>query len=161
MAVSPVVFHLVIRSTIVIDASASVVWQYLERPRDWKPSIVSLERLAGEPGQVGETLRLGQRPGDETVYVRMQTLQAEPAVRRVQTLTTEADSSIDGFVMYALTAVGNGTHLACDVVARCTLPNEALSGRSVSDFAQTVNEATAAKLDADHRALKALIEQWG
>lgn len=152
-------FHLAIHSEIEIEATPQVVWQWLDRPCEWKPSIVSLERLDGLPGQAGELLRLGQRPGTETVYMRMQTLRAEPYVRRVQTLCSEASRAVDGFVVYSLAPMGSATRLACDVVARCVLPSDAVAGGSVAEFAQSVNAATAAKLDADHRTLKALIER--
>ena len=161
MAAAQVEFHLVIRSEIDIEAPPRVVWEYLDRPRDWKPSIVWLERLEGVAGQEGETLRLGQRPGQETVHVIMRTLRSEPPARRVQTLATEADRTTDGYVIYALASVGNATRLACDVVARCSVAGAALAGLSEAEFARTVNEATAAKLDADHRTLKALVERRG
>jgi hypothetical protein len=159
MGVPEVEFHLAIHSEIDIDASPEVVWSWLDRPREWKPSIVSLERLDGEPGQEGESLRLGQRPGAETVHVLMQTLRAEPYARRVQTLRSEASRAVDGFVIYSLAPAGAATRLACEVVARCVVPGAAAAGASPVDFARGVNAATAAKLDADHRTLKALVER--
>jgi hypothetical protein len=159
MAAAEVEFHLVIRSEIEINAPPPVVWEYLDRPRDWKPSIVSIEHLDGQLGQEGETVRIGQRPVDQTVYVIMRTLRLEPYARRVQTLTTEASRATDGFVIYTLAPVGTSTALACEVVARCAVPADAVAGRPPAEFARVVNEATAAKLDADHRALKALIER--
>jgi len=161
MATAEVEFHLAIRSEIVIEAPPHVVWDYLDRPGDWKPSIVSLERLSGARGQEGETLRLGQRPGTETVHVIMRTLRAEPYTRRVQTLTTEASRATDGFVIYTLAPAGTATHLACEVVARCSIAGDAVAGRTTAEFSRTVNDATAAKLDTDHRALKALVERRG
>ncbi|MEI6720213.1 MAG: SRPBCC family protein [Betaproteobacteria bacterium] len=159
MAGTEVEFHLVIRSEIEIGAPPPVVWGYLDRPRDWKPSIVSIEHLDGPPGQEGETLRIGQRPVDETVYVIMRTLRLEPYARRVQTLTTEASRATDGFVIYTLAPLGTSTRLACEVVARCVVPSGAIAGRTAAEFTRVVNEATAAKLDADHHTLKALIER--
>ena len=40
-------FHLAIRSEIDIHAPREIVWDWLYRPQEWKPSIVSLERLEG------------------------------------------------------------------------------------------------------------------
>jgi carbon monoxide dehydrogenase subunit G len=159
MAAAEVEFHLAIHSEIAISASPEVVWDYLDRPRDWKPSIVSIERLEGQPGQEGEILRIGQRPAHETVYVIMRTLRVEPYAWRVQTLSTEASRATDGFVIYRLLPEGASTRLACDVVARCAIAAGATGGRAPAEFARSVNEATAGKLDVDHRALKALIEQ--
>ena len=162
MAGAEVDFHLAIPSEVEIAAPPAVVWEYLDRPRDWKPSIVSIERLEGQPGQEGETLRIGQRPGDETVYVIMRTLRLEPYTWRVQTLSTEASRMTDGFVIYALAPSGTSTRLACDVVARCAIAVGGVTGgKTPAEFARSVNEATAGKLDADHRALKALIERHG
>jgi hypothetical protein len=161
MAGAEVEFHLAIRSEIEIAAPPPIVWLYLDRPRDWKPSIVSIERLDGQPGREGEMLRIGQRPGDETVYVIMRTLRLEPYTWRVQTLSTEASRMTDGFVIYTLAPAGTSTRLACDVVARCTIAGDATGGKTPAEFARTVNEATAIKLDADHRALKTLIERRG
>lgn len=159
MAGAEVEFHLAIHSEVEIAAPPPVVWQYLDRPRDWKPSIVSIERLDGQPGREGETLRIGQRPGDETVYVIMRTLRLEPYNRRVQTLSTEASRATDGYVIYTLVPDGTATRLVCDVVARCEVAAAATGGKTAAEFARTVNEATTSKLDADHRALKALIER--
>jgi hypothetical protein len=155
----PVDFHLVVHSEIVIESSPAVIWEFLDRPREWKPSIVSIERHGGQPGQAGETLRIGQRPAGETVYVTMRTLRADPPRRRVQTLATVAGRQTDGFVIYALEPAGAATRLVCDVVARCEVDAAALGGATPAEFDRQVNEATARKLDADHRALKALVER--
>ena len=50
-------FHLAIRSEIDIHAPREIVWDWLYRPQEWKPSIVSLERVAG-----GRPVRLVARP---------------------------------------------------------------------------------------------------
>jgi hypothetical protein len=75
----------------------------------------------------------------------------------VQTLQTEDGRTTDGYVSYALEPEGPGTRLRCEVIARCriVLPD---GFDSVEDFARLVNGSTLAKLDADHAALKRLVE---
>lgn len=150
-------FPLVIRSRVTIAAEPEAVWQRLEDLQSWKASVVSLERLAGDPGREGETLRLGQRPLDEVVHVRMTTLRVQPPAWKVQTLQTEQDASIDGYVVYALDPAPGGTLVSCDVIARCRIVPPAGTTDGTA-FARRATEATLAKLDADHAALKRLVE---
>lgn len=150
-------FHLAIRSRIDIAAPPVAVWAELGRLQAWKTSVVSIERLAGEPGAEGETLRVGQRPADVTVHTILRTLRAEPAAWKVQTLQTEDGRTTDGYVTYSLEPAGPGTRLSCEVVARCRVRAPAGPGASAA-LARSVNEATRAKLDADHEALKRLVE---
>ena len=152
-------FCFAMRSEIAIAAMPDEVWGVLQRPREWKPSIVSLERLGGAAGEVGEVLRLGQRPGTETAYVRMETLRAVRPSWRVQTLDTEQGGEIRGFVVYSLRLDGTGTRLCCDFVANCRMPVRLEAGMTGSEFTRRVSDATLEKLDADHRRLKALVER--
>jgi len=152
-------FRFAMRSEISIAAGPDEVWDFLGRPREWKPSIVSLERLAGFEGGEGEILRLGQRSGAETVYVRMETLRAVRPSWRVQTLDTEQDGGIRGFVVYSLRFDCTGTLLCCDFVANCRMPVHLEVGVTASEFIERVSEATLEKLDADHGRLKALVER--
>ncbi len=150
-------FDLAISSRIDIAAAPERVWPCLARPQDWKPSVVSVERLAGEPEAEGETLRIGQRPVDVTVHTIMRTVRSDAPRWKVQTLQTEDGRTTDGYVSYALEPAGPGTRLRCEVVARCqiALPD---GFDAVEDFARLVNASTLAKLDADHTALKHLVE---
>jgi hypothetical protein len=152
-------FHIALRSEIEITAPVSAVWQRLEQPRDWKPSIVSIERIDGQPGEEGETLRLCQRRGEETAYLIMRTLGVQPGRWRVQTLTTEDRPDADGFVIYALEPTTTGTRLVCDFVARCLADARAIGGATIAEFARNVSAATSQKLDADHLLLKMLVER--
>lgn len=158
MTAAPLVeFDLVIRSSIGIAAPPEDVWPHLSRVDGWKSSVVSLERLAGEPGAEGETLRIGQRPSDVTVHTIMRTLRAIPAEWQVQSLRTEDGQATDGYVAYTLEPDGGGTWVSCQVLARCRVPLP--SGIATADeFARLANESTRAKLDADHAALKRLLE---
>jgi hypothetical protein len=154
-------FALAIRSRIEINAPPAEVWSQLGRLQGWKSSVVSIERLAGEPDAEGETLRVGQRPGDTTVHTIMRTVRVEPGAWKVQTLQTEDGHTTDGYVAYSLDPAGaNGTRLSCEVIARCRVvppPGDA-EGVPPAGFAHAVNESTRAKLDADHVALKRLVE---
>lgn len=152
-------FFLAIRSEIRIAAPPASVWSFLDRPRDWKPSIVAIEHLHGEPDTEGELLRVAQRPGDQTVQVLMRTVRLEPPSWRVQTLTTENSRATDGFVIYSLQPTDGATQLTCEVVGRCVLPWSALSGSTVEEFARRINQDTRAKLETDLRLLKALAEK--
>ena len=152
-------FHLAMRSEITIDASPAIVWSFLDRPRDWKPSIVSLECIAGTRGTEGEMLRVGQRPAGETVHVIMQALRLVPPSWRVQTLVSEHSRAVDGFVLYSLSPIGSATGVSCEFVARCRVPTASIGGRTLEVFAHELNEATARKLDADHQMLKELVER--
>lgn len=154
-------FDLAIRSRIEIDAPPAAVWSQLGQLQGWKSSVVSLERLAGEPDAEGETLRLGQRPGGTTVHTIMRTVRVEPGAWKVQTLQTEDGRTTDGYVAYTLDPAGaHGTRLCCEVIARCRVvpPDRDAEGVSPAEFAHSVNEATRAKLDADHAVLKRLVE---
>ena len=150
-------FELAMRSVVTIKAPPERVWNYLDRPRDWKPSIVSLELIAGTAGAEGETLRVGQRPAAETVHVIMRTLRLAVPSWRVQTLATEGSRAVEGFLLYSLRAVATGTELSCEFVALCRVPPAVAAADR--DFARQVGEATLSKLDADHLALKQLVEQ--
>lgn len=150
-------FDLAIRSRIGIDAPADVVWTHLAQLQAWKSSVVSLERLSGQPDAEGETLRIGQRPGDVTVHMIMRTVRAERPGWKIQTLRTEDGDATDGYVVYTLDAEGKGTRLMCDVVARCRVPLPP-GVTDAAAYARQANASTLAKLDADHAALKALVE---
>jgi Polyketide cyclase / dehydrase and lipid transport len=154
-------FDLAIRSRIEIGAPPAVVWSQLGRLQGWKDSVVSVERIAGEPDAEGETLRIGQRPVDTTVYTIMRTVRIEPEAWKVQTLQTEDGRVTEGYVAYTLESVGaRRTRLGCEVMARCrVLPPDGVAGdASPTGFARAVNESTRAKLDADHAALRRLVE---
>ena len=159
VATPEMTFHLAIRSEIEILAPAALVWDYLHRPTEWKSSIVSIERIAGSPGEEGETLRIGQRPAEETVYVIMRTLRSTPSEWRVQTISTEANQMTDGYVSYALSKSSTGTYLVANFIARCMLDSTVTLRQPLAEYVALIGKATNDKLDADHAALKTLIEQ--
>lgn len=150
-------FRLALRSRVSIAAPAATVWPLLSRLEAWKSSVVSIERLAGEPDSEGETLRVAQRPADVTVNTILRTLCVERDAWRVQSLTTEDGEATDGYVTYTLDPVSDGTLVTCELVARCRVAAPAATA-DVDAFARVVNEATRAKLDADHAVLKRLAE---
>ncbi|MBU3670915.1 MAG: hypothetical protein FGM43_00100 [Sinobacteraceae bacterium] len=156
-APAAVEFDLAIRSVILIDAPAQDVWRWLARLQDWKPSVVSLERLAGEPDAEGETLRIGQRPGDTTAHVLMRTVRSQPHEWKLQTLRAEDGDTMDGYVSYTLTDGQGGTQLGCAVSARCRMPLPPGVG-SARDFERLANASTLAKLEADLVRLKQRVE---
>ncbi len=150
-------FDLAIRSRIGIDAPPDVVWAHLSRLQTWKSSVVSLERLSGEPDAEGETLRVGQRPGDVTVHMIMRSVRVVRPSWKIQTLRTEEGDATDGYVVYTLDPNRSGTFLNCEVIARCCVPLPP-GVFDVEAFARDANASTLAKLDADHAVLKALVE---
>ena len=158
---APVRFFLAIRSHVVIAAPAPRIWSYLDRPQEWKPSIVAIERLRGARGAEGEQLRVAQRPGNQTVHMLMETVRLEPPVWRVQTLVTESSRTTDGFVIYSLDSAGNTVQLVCEVVARCEMQADMLGQSPVEEFVRRINEDTRQKLDADLLRLKTLSERPG
>jgi hypothetical protein len=149
---------MVLRSQTVIEAAAETVWDRLEAIREWKASVVSLERVAGAPGEVGEVLRVGQRPVDQTVYVIQRTLAVQKPSWKLRTLSTEDGRSVDGYVSYSLAQHESRTSLTFELMARVSMPRDSLQGRTIEELAQTVTEATRTKLDKDHQVLKSLIE---
>lgn len=159
MMPSPAVeFDMAVRSVVTIDAPPAEVWSGLARLQDWKPSVVSVERLgSAAEGEEGETLRIGQRPGDSTVYVIMRTIRSLPDEWKLQTLRTEDGDATDGYVSYSLIAEQEGTRLCCAAIARCRapLPPGVGSGR---DLERIVNVSTLEKLEADLARLKQLVE---
>jgi Polyketide cyclase / dehydrase and lipid transport len=149
-------FDLAIRSQIDIAAPAPIVWSALSNLRAWKTSVVSVERLAGEADCEGETLRIGQRPMDVTVHTIMRSVRVQKPHWKIQTLQTEDGRATDGYVLYTLEPFGSGTRICCQVIAQCRVPDPGTMPQPA--FARHVNEATRAKLDADHMILKRLLE---
>ncbi len=150
-------FRLALRSRVAIAAPPAAVWTVLGRLDAWKTSVVAMERLAGAPDEEGETLRVDQRPADVTVSTILRTLRVERGAWRVQSLSTADGETTEGYVTYTLDPVGDGTLVTCELVARCRVaaPEAPVD---VDAFARQVNEATRAKLDADHASLKRLVE---
>jgi hypothetical protein len=156
MTGATVQFDLAIRSRIGIAASPEAIWPFLSRLQAWKSSVVSIERMSGEPDAEGETLRIGQRPLDVTVHMVMRTVRAVFPGWKVQTLCSEDGTTTDGYVAYTLEPDGQGTRVSCEVIARCRVPLPA--GADVDVFAQAANVSTLAKLEADHAVLKQMVE---
>ena len=154
----PVEFDLVLRSEIEIARAPAIVWPFLNRLREWKDSVVSVEHLAGASDTEGELQRIGQRPTGETVYVLHKTLRVRIPRWRVQTLNTEDGVSTNGYIIYSLADHGGVTLLTCDVAARVRL-TAPVPAVGVEQIARAANEATQAKLDADHKTLKRLVEE--
>ncbi len=152
-------FDLVVRSELQIDAEPGAVWQVLDRLGEWKASVVSVERLEGSPGAVGELLRIGQRVGDRIVYVTHRTAHVEPVSWRVQWLETEDGRSTRGYLVYSLQQTGAGTLLVGELLARAAVPAGSVPGGSDEDASRMICEATQAKFHADHRVLKYLVEK--
>lgn len=153
-------FDLILHSEIDVDRAPAVVWPYLDRLRDWKQSVVSVERIAGTHDAVGEVLRIGQRPAGQTVYVLQKTLRLQPPRWKVQSLNTEDRVSTSGYIIYSLQEQGEHTRVICDVAALVRVPTAAAEqAGSRDEFAQVANAATQAKLDADHLELKRLVER--
>lgn len=151
-------FDLALRCEIAIESPASVLWGYLDRPREWKDSVASIERIDGEPGEVGEVLRIGQRPSGEIVYTILKTLRLKHTEWKVQSLATENGRLSCGYVIHSLYERGGRTQLVYDFVARCRLPAAEAEGRRREEFARMVQDGTQAKIDADLLVLKNLIE---
>lgn len=152
-------FDIAVRSRVVIGVSPRMVWEWLEKPETWNSTIAGIDRLAGEPGRVGETLRVMQRRGDQTVATILRTLSVEPAAWRVQSLETEASRAAQGYVIYTLQEAGPGTMVTGELVLHCVYPQIAAGELSFDAFVQQASAATVRKLDEDHRLLKALAEQ--
>jgi len=151
-------FDLVIRSEVEINAALPVVWNYLSRVQEWKPSVTSVERVQGAAGSIGEVLRLGQRSGDDIVHVIHKTLQLEGNNWRVQSLETEDGRTARGYLVYSLYERGAGTLLAAELLARACIPEAVAGALSAEQASRKICEATRAKFHADHLALKRLIE---
>jgi hypothetical protein len=153
-------FDLVIHDVVEIAAPPDRAWQALRRLQDWKASVASIESLEGRPGAVGEVLRVGQSAGDRIVYVRMKTLASEPGAWLVQTLETEDGHTTRGYVAYTLHDRSGRTLLVGELLARACLPLAAVPpGHTAEQAAAAVSEATRAKLQSDHLALKRRIEE--
>ena len=153
-------FDLVLRSELTIEATPEAVWAGLEQPAAWKPSVASIEHVAGLPGAAGEDLRVGQRATDGIVYVRMRTLASDPPRWKVQALDTEDGVTTRGYVTYRLVARAGTTEVYAQLVGRAALSAGAVpAGRTVAELAAEITEATRLKLDADHARLKRLVEQ--
>ncbi len=156
-ALSGIEFDLAIRTHVDILVPPAAVWHALGRLGDWKDSVVSTELISGRPGAEGEVIRVGQRPGTTIVYATMRTVRAAQEAWKVQTLQTEGESRVDGYVSYSLERIdGGGTRLRCEVLARCCLP--APPDTDAAELSRTANQSTLVKLDADHQHLKRLLE---
>lgn len=153
-------FDLVLHGEIEIERAPEAVWPCLGRLREWKDSVVSLERIRGEANAVGEVLRIGQRPGRETVYMLQETLAARAPRWRIQSLRAEDGVSANGYIAYTLVDMGAHTLVVCDVAAKVQVTAAAVQqAGGIHALARTANDATQAKLDADHAALKRLVEK--
>lgn len=160
MEINRAEFDLILHSEIDIARSAAVVWPYLDRLREWKDSVVSVERAAGKPDEVGGVLRIGQRPGTQTVYVLQKTLGLQVPRWRVQTLETEDGITTSGYICYSLVESAGHTQVICSVAARVRVPaSSAEQAGGIEKLALAANVDTQTKLDADHRALKQLVER--
>ena len=153
-------FHLVLHSEVRIARIPAVVWPYLNRLTEWKDSVVSLERIAGSVDEIGETLRIGQRPAEETVYVLQETLGQERHRWRTQSLVTEDGTTTRGYIHYLLLQQEvESSVVICSVTASVRVPEiQSQKAGSLRAFASTANDATQRKLDADHARLKQLVE---
>lgn len=153
-------FDLVIRDSVEIAAPPARVWEPLRRLQDWKASVASIESVEGVPGAVGEVLRVGQAAGERIVHVRMKTLAVEPGAWLVQTLETEDSRTTRGYVAYTLHDRGGRTLLTGELIARASFPMAAVPrGQTAEHTAAAISEATRAKLQSDHLALKRHIEE--
>jgi hypothetical protein len=152
-------FDLALRSDVQIAARAARVWACLEDFQAWKPSVVSVDRVEGASGAIGEVLRVGQRGAHGVVHVRMRTLQSEPGAWKVQTLETEDGRTTRGYVTYRLVEQGAATQVYAQLIARAAIVRTAIPPDCPSaEFVRTIADATRAKFDADHATLKRLAE---
>lgn len=151
-------FDLAIRSEIVIGAPSPLLWEYLDRAREWKASVDSIERIDGTSQEIGEVLRVGQRAATGVVYTRLKTLQLKPNNWKMQSLTTEDGRIPVGYVIHSLYEIGAHTRLVCDLLTRCHLQAAELAGHTTQEFARIACQATQAKMDSDLRVLKKLVE---
>ena len=151
-------FDLAIRSEIEIGAPPSLLWEYLDRTREWKASVDSIERIDGTSREVGEVLRVGQRAAVGVVYTRLRTLQLKPNEWKMQSLITEDGRIPVGYLIHSLYRIGAHTRLVCDLLTRCHLPAGELAGHTTQEFARIASQATQAKMDSDMRVLKKLVE---
>lgn len=151
-------FDLAVRSRLLIGAPPQKIWDCLENLRAWKPSVVGVERLAGEPGQVGEILRVAQLRADRTVSTILRTLCVDPLAWKVQSLRTEANDAAEGYLIYTLEERRGVTQVTAEFIAHCEFPAAELGDLSLEEFYRLTHVATVRKLDEDHQRLKALAE---
>ena len=152
-------FDLALRSEVRIAASAARVWGCLGDLQAWKPSVVSVDRIDGETGEVGEVLRVGQRSAQGVVYVCMRTVETEEAAWKVQTLETDDGRTTRGYLTYRLIGAPDATQVYAQLVARAAVERSAIPpGSPPAEFARTIADATRTKLDADHARLRELAE---
>ena len=153
-------FDLALRSDVRIAAPAPRVWACLEDLQAWKPSVASVARIDGKPGEIGEVLRIGQRGARAIVYVRMRTLQSEPVAWKVQTLETEDGRTTRGYVTYRLIEQQPDVIQVCaQLIARAAVERASIPPDCPpAEFVRTIADATRAKLDADHAMLRQLAE---
>ena len=65
----------------------------------------------------------------------------------------------DGYVSYALSKSSTGTFLLANFIPRCLLDSTVTLRQPLAEYVALISKATHDKLDADHAALKTLIEQ--
>lgn len=153
-------FDLSLHSEVIISRPAAAVWPYLDRLGDWKDSVVSVEHIGGTRGLVGERFRVGQRPGTATVHVTHETLAMQLPRWKIQSMVSEDGVTTEGYVIYTLVEHGDQTLVLCNVAGKVRVPSAgAQQAGGTEQLARTANEATQAKLDADHSRLKQLLER--
>jgi hypothetical protein len=153
-------FDLTVHSEVEVSRPAAVVWPYLDQLQDWKDSVVSVEHIGGVRGAVGEVFRIGQRPAATTVHVVHKTLATMAPRWKIQHMITEDGLTTDGYLIYALIERDDRTLILCNLAGKVRLPgSDVQQAGGIERLARTANEATQAKLDADHARLKQLIER--
>jgi hypothetical protein len=149
-------FDLIVRTEIAIDAPASAVWPYLFDVKDWKESIGKLERVAGEPMQEGETLRVTPRgAGEDQGYYIKYVCVVENRQLVIKIFNIPDDGAV-GFSDFSLFESEGKTHMIYDVYVEYSLTG--MTDEEIKNFGQQVYEGTKKKLEIENRKLKELVE---
>jgi len=149
-------FDLIVRTEISINAPASAVWPYLFNVKKWKTSIAKLERVAGDPNKVGETLRVTPKGTveDQGYYIKyVRVVENRQLVIKIFNIP---DDGVVGYSDFSLFESNGKTHLIYDVYAEYSLP--AMTDEEVKTFGQQVYEGTKNKLEIENHRLKELVE---
>jgi len=149
-------FDLIVRTEITINTPASEVWPFLFKAQEWKQSIGKLERVAGEPNQEGETIRVTPKGAEENQGYYIKYVRVVEDRQLVIKIFNIPDDGTVGFSDFSLFESNGKTHMIYDVYVEYRLTG--MSDEEVRKFGQRAYEGTKNKLESENQRLKELIE---
>ena len=146
----------VVRSEVIVERPASLIWPALLDLKSWKEGIGKIERLSGEAGAQDELRFLTPPDGNAANGYFLQTVRVVPGRRLVLKLFPKDRSAFFGFADFNLREADGRTTVSYDVYL--DFAASSLSETQHRAWRKQQHDAMKSKFDAEHRKLKALVE---